>query len=125
MSAQIGIEGAVALAGNGAADMAHRWSRIYHTTGTPPEWLADETLSLARALVEDALGVNALVQRWQREHGNREQQRLAGEFFTAMHGVHRDLERLGLDGIDRLCERLAVSGQVMWDGQCQGRAQGG
>jgi hypothetical protein len=24
-----------------------------------------------------------------------------------MQGVHRQLERLGLEGIDRLCERLA------------------
>lgn len=110
MSERVGIDEVVALAGQGAADMAGRWRAVYHTAGIPPQWVADETLSLARALVEDAFGVNALVQRWQREHGSREQQEVAGEFFATMQGVHRQLERLGLEAIDRLCERLAGAG---------------
>ncbi len=44
MSERMGIDEVVALAGQGAADMAGRWRAVYHTAGIPPQWVADETL---------------------------------------------------------------------------------
>lgn len=107
MSERIRLDEAVDLAGEWSRDMAGRWRQTYRTAGCPPSYLADDTLSLARALVEDATGLNALVQSWQRQHGSAEQQVVAREFFATLLDVHQQLERLGLEKIDRLCERLA------------------
>lgn len=107
MSERMRLDEAVDLAGEWTRDMARRWRQTYHTAGIPPAWLADDTLSLARAIVEDATGGNALLQMWQRDYGTREQQATAREWFATMEGVHQQLGRLGLEAIDRLCERLA------------------
>lgn len=112
MSARIGFDEVVLLAGERSREQAARFRQEMRTAGLRPTALRERAAWLALALVEDAMGVTHGNQRWVRQHGSVEEQERAGEFYLLWGDVDGQLGRWTAEMVDGLCERVLMVPQM-------------